>query len=288
MVANSGEHVDYSALKIGIVGGGHMGQALLAGWVEGRDGVAASLGASNFAVANPGAEKRARIEERFGVTCFEDARSLSGCDVVVLCVKPQILFDVLRSMDGLDFMETALFLSPAAGVTCASLEAALPGNARVIRFMPNMPLAISRGVLPLSLGANATSEDKQLADELFSSVGSVYWIDESLMHAATAVSGSGPGYMAVMVDAMTKAGVEAGLDADVAEALARDTMEGTAAYMRTFGKHADVMRAEVALPGGTTEAAFNAMEQAGFDAAVQAGVAAAAARSAELAAQITE
>ena len=277
----------FAGLRIGVVGGGHMGQALLAGWIEGEQGVAAQLGAGNFAVVNPGAEKRARIGERFGVECFAHARDLPKCDVVVLCVKPQIIFDVIQSMEGLGFLDRALFLSPAAGVTCESLEAALPGDAHVIRFMPNMPLAISRGVLPVCVGTYATEQDKELSDALFASVGSVYWIDESLMHAATAVSGSGPGYMAKMIAAMARSGVEAGLAPDVAEALARDTMEGTAAYMRTFGKQAAEMCTEVALPGGTTVAAFDAMEQAGFDAAVGAAVAAAASRSAELAAQIT-
>lgn len=274
---------DFWKLKIAIVGGGHMGQALLAGWIENNAGVASQLVPGNFQVVNPGEEKRAAIQERFNVACVADVRELEPCDVVILCVKPQIMDQVLADMQGLGFVEDALFLTPAAGVSTERIAAQLPGQVRVVRFMPNMPLAVQRGVLPVCLGAHATEQDRELADGLFACLGNVHWIREEQMDAATAVSGSGPGYVAQMLAAMAEAGVREGLDAHTAEALARDTMEGTAAYMRLLGKGALETRDAIATPGGTTSAGLDALDAAGFAQAVHAGIAAAAARSRELA-----
>ena len=273
---------DYRDLRIAIVGAGHIGQALLSAWIEGGRGAAQLLSAQNFVVANPGAEKRAQLQERFALDCVERVASLPTCDVIVLCVKPQVAPSVLAEMTQLSFIGDALVLSPVAGMSCASIEEHLGGNARVIRFMPNLPLAIARGVQGACAGTYAQESDVALAKDLFEALGSTYWVEEQHMHAITAVSGSGPGYMAAFVAAMAEAGAEAGLDAQMAEALARDTMESTAAYLRETGKAASVLCGEVATPGGTTEAGLNAMDQAGFSAAVKAGVAAAAKRAAEL------
>ncbi|MBQ9021320.1 MAG: pyrroline-5-carboxylate reductase [Eggerthellaceae bacterium] len=273
---------DIQNTRIAIVGAGHIGQALLTAWIDGSQGAAKDLTAKNFVVVEPGAEKREMLRTRYGVECLEQVADLGACDALLLCVKPQIAPLVLADLAQLDFMGNTLVLSPVAGMACAAIEEALGGNAHVIRFMPNLPLAIARGVQGVCAGSHATEADVALANSLFGALGASYWVDEAQMHAITAVSGSGPGYMAAFVAAMAEAGAEAGLDAQVAEALARDTMESTAAYLRETAKEAGVLCKEVATPGGTTEAGLNAMEAAGFSAAVKAGVAAAAQRSSEL------
>ena len=267
---------------IAVVGGGHMGQGMLSGWLACREGAAAGLDAAHFVVVNPGADKRAYIRETYGVVCVTEVEELPACDLVVLTVKPQVIMGIAKRLAALPWAKDALFLTPAAGVTCATLESVLNEEAHVVRFMPNMPLAVARGVMPACTGTHADEDDVATIEALLSTLGSVYWIDESQMDAVTAVSGSGPGYMAAMIEAMAEAGAREGLDRSVAEALARDTMEGTAAYMRAMGKSATETKTAIATEGGTTHAGLTAMEDGGFSDAVKAGIAAAAARSREL------
>ena len=272
--------------RIAIVGGGKMGEAIMAGLIASECAIAHGLDADCFVVADPGDERRAFLEDRYGVLCVPDAACIEGADVVVLAVKPQVMMGVLEGISALPAYSGGangpLFVSIAAGLTTQRLEGALPENARLVRVMPNMPLQVSAGATAVTGGSCVTAKDVELVSQLFSCLGCACVVDESLMDAVCAVSGSGPAYVAAMVEALRDAGVKQGLDCDLAEALALQTVYGTAKVLVDTGQTAAYLRESVCSPGGTTLAALDAMNEAGFSGVFDAGVAAAVRRSKEL------
>ena len=275
------------ARMFAIVGGGKMGEAMLSGWLVSDIAPADAIGPSNIVVVEPGDERRSYLEERYGMACVADISGVERADVVVLAVKPQVMMSVLEPLAQLPaFMGGAdgpLFISIAAGLTTERIESALPSAAPLVRVMPNMPLMVGAGASGVCAGRHASAEQVAFVASLFGCLGRAVVVDESDMDVVCAVSGSGPAYVAAMVEAMRDAAASQGLDAALAETLALQTVLGTARLISETGVSPQAARESICSPGGTTLAALEAMDAAGFSAVFDAGIAAAVARSKELA-----
>lgn len=272
--------------RVAVIGGGKMGEAILGGWIAAEEGPAAHLGAANFVVADPGEERRAYLTERYGVTCVSDAAEVDRCDVAVLAVKPQVMMGVLAGFANLAAFDgrtcDPLFVSIAAGLSTARLSEALPAGARLVRVMPNTPLLVGAGATAVCGSAQASADDVELVRELFACLGLAVTVDESSIDAVGAL-GSGPAYVAAIIEALRDAAVSQGLDAQLAERLMLETVYGTCKLMKEKNQTPAETRVAVCSPGGTTLAALAAMGEAGLAEALKEGVDAAVRRSKELA-----
>jgi pyrroline-5-carboxylate reductase len=231
-----------------LIGYGNMGQALAKGWL------AAGLDFT-ISVVDPVGEARARAVE-LGMAAVAAATELDRpVDVAVLAVKPDQIAAALSALP-----ECGLYLSIAAGRSIADIASAVGDTAAIIRCMPNTPAAIGRGVSALVANDWASQTDRELASRLMSAVGSVEWIDdESDMDAVTAVSGSGPAYVFLLIECLTRAAVDVGLDAELAERLATATVSGAGAYAAASPSDAASLRRQVTSPHGTTAAALEVL-----------------------------
>lgn len=264
-----------------LVGGGKMGEALLAGWLgQGvpRDAVL---------VVEPSPERREALTANYGVATFADAAALPRDRIpaaLLLAVKPQMMDAALPAYAPL-VGEDTLILSIAAGKPIALFEHRLGGDRAVVRAMPNTPAAVGRGVTVLCANAAAGPAQRELAERLMAAVGATHWIaDEELMHAVTAVSGSGPAYVFHVIEALAAAGVRAGLPEILAMELARATVVGAGELAFQSSDSAAQLRINVTSPGGTTAAALAVlMAPDGLGPLMERAVAAAARRSRELA-----
>jgi len=264
-----------------VIGGGRMGEAVTAALVS-----IPGASAADIEVANPGLARRDHLAEAYGVGTVPDAAHATPADTVILAVKPQILDEVvLQAVADGAFARASLVISIAAGRTTAQVEALIPAGIAVVRVMPNMPLMCGRGAAAVSGGASASPEQVELALELFRMAGGAVEVPEAMQGVATAISGSGPAYFALLVDELAKAGESAGLTYAQAYRLALDTMAGTADLLDTSGMGATELIDAVSSPGGTTEAAVVCMREKGIGEAVDAGVDAAIHRSEELSAR---
>ena len=273
-----------------VVGGGKMGSAVVSGWLASDAVPADAIDAKDVIVVNPGEAKRVALAERYGVATVADVSEITRADVVVLAVKPQVMMGVLEDISrNPAFVHAAsapdegvLFVSVAAGLATAKLQAALPKDARLVRVMPNTPLTVGQGATGVCAGATATAEDLDYVHALFSCLGTAVIVDESLMDVVGALSGSGPAYVAAMVESLRDASVACGLDAQLAEQLALQTVYGTAVQILETGESVAHAREAVCSPGGSTLAALAAMDEAGFDQVFKAGIEAAVKRNIEL------
>ncbi len=253
-----------------MIGGGKMGQALL-------QGLAASGWAppEQLAVVEVVAEQRQRLVETFPGLLVVD-RPLAGVDSV-LAVKPHFVADVCASLTS-----AGRVLSIAAGVTLATMEAALPDGTAVVRAMPNTPALVGAGAAALCGGSSAIEADIDWATGILGSAGEVVQVTEVQLDAVTGLSGSGPAYVCLMAEAMIDAGVAVGLSRDVASKLAIQTIYGAGKMMAETGEEPSALRAAVTTPAGTTAAGLAALEEHGLRAALAAAVRSAAERSVEL------
>ena len=260
-----------------LVGAGKMGGALLAGWL--REG----LDPASVHVQDPApATEVAALMASHGIP-FREARLPSAPAVIVLAVKPQIIDDVLPTLASAIGPSTVL-LSIAAGRTLANLASHLPQGTAVVRAMPNTPASIGQGMTVACASSEVTRDQALLCDRLLEAVGEVVWMDdESLIDAATAVSGSGPAYVFLLAECLAEAGVEAGLDPELAARLARATVSGAGELLRRSDLSAAELRQNVTSPQGVTAAALAVlMGKDGFADLLKRAVAAAAKRSREL------
>lgn len=261
---------------LALIGGGRMGEAIVAGLV--RSGV---VPAAAIVVAEPDASRRSVLAEAYEVSCVERAAdAIPGADVVLIAVKPQVFADVVSEVA--EQLAGSLVISIAAGISCARIESMLPPGTAVIRVMPNTPALVGEGMALVSGGTEATPAHVDLAVGLFGAVGEARVVEERYQDAGTAISGSGPAYFALVVDALARAGVSQGLSREVAQALAVRTMAGTARLLEETGMHPSALMDGVASPGGTTIAALERLEAGGVRAAFAEAVAAAVRRSREL------
>lgn len=270
-----------------VIGGGKMGEAILSGWLASDSQPADSIEAADMVVVEPGEERRAYLSETHGVTCVADASLAPAADVVVLAVKPQVMMGVLAQCRELEAFqptgEGPLFVSIAAGLPTERLVEALPEGAPLVRVMPNMPLMVSAGASGVCASATSTDEQVAYVASLFGCLGRAVVVDESEMDVVCALSGSGPAYVAAMIEALRDAAAAEGLKPELAETLALQTVLGTARLIAETGVSPEDARIAVCSPGGTTLAALDAMNAKGFSEVFQAGVSAAVIRSKELA-----
>ena len=266
------------AAHIGFLGGGAMASALIGGLR------AAGVDAARLRAADPDPSRRTLLEEEHGIeTCADNASLLSGSDAVVLAVKPGVALPALESLRNVPERDGALWISIAAGITLADIELALDSPVRAIRAMPNTPALVGSGATAICGNARAVAADLALARGLFESVGTCWTAPtESLLDAVTGLSGSGPAYVFVFLEALGDAGVRMGLPRDAAYQLAFQTVLGAARLAIEGGQHPAQLKDQVTSPGGTTIAGLERLEAGGFRAAVHEAVAAATQRSREL------
>lgn len=258
--------------KIAFIGGGNMAQALIGGLL------AQEIKANRIIVAEPVMSLRELLTDR-GLNVTADNRvAVVEADVVVLAVKPQMMAEVLAGVR--DIIDGRLVISIAAGLTVQALSKMLGGYQRIIRAMPNTPALVQTGATGLYAGANISEADRQQASAVLGGTGLVLWVeDEQLMHAVTAVSGSGPAYFFYWMEAMIAAGQQLGLSEQVARDLTLQTALGAAQMAITGGEHPSKLRQNVTSPNGTTQAALESMAQHQVGELIQQALAAAAQRS---------
>lgn len=262
--------------RIGFIGAGNMAEAMIRGLI-GRGLVAPE----RIIASAPRAARAIELRERWGIEVTAENREVAGvADVVVLAVKPQILLGVLDEIAG--EIGDALVISLAAGVPLGGIESRLAPGARVIRAMPNTPVVVESGATALAAGSRASASDFELAKRLFDAVGITAIVDESQLDAVTALSGSGPAYVFLMIEALSDAGVKAGLPRAVSQLLAAQTLLGSARLLLETGDHPAKLREMVTSPGGTAITGLYVLEERGLRAAIIAAVEAAAKRSREL------
>jgi pyrroline-5-carboxylate reductase len=265
-----------------LVGCGKMGGALLDGWL------AHGLTPADAIVVEPDAALQAQLRQRHpGVSALAEAKMLPSAmepRAIIFAVKPQVMAAVLPAYAEVG-RRGAVVLSVAAGTAVARFRAVFGEDAAIVRAMPNTPAAIGRGVSVLYATPAVSAAQRELCFALMAAVGDAHWIeDEELMHPVTAVSGSGPAYVFLLIEALGAAGVRAGLPAELASALARATVVGSGALAGSGDEPAETLRRNVTSPGGTTEAALAVlMAEDGLQPLLERAVAAAAQRSRELA-----
>lgn len=261
--------------SVGFIGAGNMAGALIRGLVR------AGLPSAQVQAFDKDSEKTKALESELGIHVGSSAAEVvEASSVVVLGLKPALICAV--SSEHAKRAQGRLWLSVAAGITSAQIERALGGDARVVRAMPNTPALIGEGATGLCGGRHATEEDLDLAQTLLDAAGMTVRVTESMMDAVTAVSGSGPAFVMLVIEAMTDGGVRAGLPRPLAQALAAQTVRGSATMLQQTGKHPGELKDMVTSPGGTTIAGVEALEARGLRGALIAGVVAAAERSREL------
>ena len=269
--------------RIAFIGGGNMAASLIGGMR------AQGIPATSICASDPGADKRAELQDNHGIETFAaNEQALAGADVIVLAVKPQVMQVVCRDLAA-HLQANQLIVSIAAGINCASLQQWLGAQTprAIVRCMPNTPSLLRQGVSGLFANAQVSEEQKQQAERLLSAVGLALWLEnEALIDAVTAVSGSGPAYFFLMIEAMTAAGEQLGLPRDTASQLTLHTALGAARMVCESDVEAAELRRRVTSPNGTTEAAIKAFQAGGFENLVRQAMNAAAQRSAELAEQL--
>jgi pyrroline-5-carboxylate reductase len=264
-------------IAVGFLGAGQMATALARGWqAQGLLDPARSLATDRLAAA------RTQFQNSTKLRCVETLPELlPSVDVVLLAVKPQSLPELYAELRS-HLEDRHLVVSIAAGVTLAQLAAGLGDEVRLVRVMPNTPALVGAGAAGLTAGPAATSADADLVERMFAAVGVARRVSEPLLDAVTGLSGSGPAYAFVLIEALADGGVRAGLPRDTALALAAQTLLGSARMVLETGQHPAALKDAVASPGGTTIAGLHALEQAGFRAAAMDAVLAAARRAQEL------
>ncbi len=268
-----------SPIRWGFIGSGRMATALIQGMLRAGTAEPGSISASD-----PDPAIRGALEKASKITVTEDNLAVvERSDVLVLAVKPQSMPQVLKQIRGAVNPEH-LVISIAAGVSLATLAAGLGENLRLVRVMPNTPALLGAGAAGYCLGPQTQPSDDEIVRSCLKSVGQAYRVAESLLDAVTGLSGSGPAFVYVIIEALSDGGVRMGLPRDVSTALAAQTVLGAARMVLETGEHPGVLKDQVTSPGGTTIAGLHALERGGLRAALIDAVEAATRRSTELAA----
>ena len=263
-------------MKLGFVGSGKMATALVSG---AADSGVFSRGEIFVSDAVPGVADRLAAAAKVTAVA-SNAELCAQADVLVLCVKPNDALEALRSLRGA--AASKLIISIVAGLPLGALQEAAGTDARVVRVMPNTPALIHRGAAAYALGRSATAEDAALTEKLFGAVGVIVRVKEELLDVVTGLSGSGPAYVYLVIEALSDAGVLMGLPRELALKLAAQTVVGAAGMVLETGRHPAALRDEVTSPGGTTIAGLEALEASAVRAAFLSAVRAATERAREL------
>jgi len=263
--------------RIGLIGGGNMAEALVRGLLD-----SGSTAPTQLRCADPAADRRDHLGQRYGIDTTADNASLAGwADMVVLAVKPGIVTTAVDAIKDALSADT-LVISIAAGVPTKTIEAGLAEGARVVRAMPNTAAIALAGASAVAKGANASDDDLASATLLFEAVGKCVVVAEKLLDAVTGLSGSGPAYVMLFIEALADGGVKAGLPRDVALTLAAQTVYGAAKLQIDSGDHPGLLKDRVTSPGGTTIAGLAQLEVGGVRGRIIDAVDAATRRSIEL------
>jgi pyrroline-5-carboxylate reductase len=264
-------------IRVGFLGAGKMATALARGWLA-----AGLVSRETLQACDPVATARADFQKETGVLPGDcSGPVVASSDVLVLAVKPQNMAGLLTEIGTL-IKPTHLIVSVAAGVTLRQLAEGLGPKSRLVRVMPNAPALVGACAAGYAAADTATREDLQQVDRLFNAVGRAFPVPEKLLDAVTGLSGSGPAFVFVMIEALSDGGVRMGLPRDVANLLAAQTVFGSAKMVLETGLHTGALKDMVASPGGTTIAGLHALESRGLRAALMDAVEAATRRSAEL------
>jgi len=265
------------ATRLVFIGAGNMAEALLRGILA-----ANRMSPVDILVTDVRAERLAYLQTTYGIGISSDnVEAARRAETILLAVKPQVMAGVLDDLKG-TLSAQQLLVSIAAGISTTSIAEHFPHSVRVIRVMPNTPALVLEGVSALARGQHAEPQDLEAARYLFEAVGKVVVVDEALMDAVTGLSGSGPAYVFLVIEALSDAGVKVGLPRDVALALAAQTVRGAARLVQETGKHPGELKDMVTSPGGTTIAGLHALEQGAVRSALISAVEAATRRSQEL------
>jgi pyrroline-5-carboxylate reductase len=264
-------------LRLGFLGAGRMATALARGWLT-----AGLVDAANVLASDPVASARAVFHQDTGLRVTEsNGEVVSASDVLVVAVKPQSIKCLLSEIHPA-VTSKHLVISIAAGISLKQLAAGLGNDRRLVRVMPNTPCLVGASASGYAPAETATAADSALVDRLLNAVGRAFRLPEHLLDAVTGLSGSGPAFVYVMIEALSDGGVRVGLPRDVATALAAQTLLGAAKMVLETGQHTGALKDMVTSPGGTTIAGLHALERGGLRAALIDAVEAATKRSKEL------
>lgn len=242
-------------MKITFIGGGNMATALISGLFQ------QGFTSAQICVVEINADIREKLKHQFNVSVEEElSKGVARSDIIVLSIKPQQLVELAKRLGPL--LDQHLVISIAAGICATDIVRWLGGHERVIRAMPNTPSLVGAGVSGLYAAPGTQKQDKQNAEIILSAVGAVLWVEhEEMLHAVTAISGSGPAYVFYFIESMQQAGIELGLTAQQARQLSLDTFLGASKLASQSDEEVSILRARVTSKGGTTEQAIQAMEK---------------------------
>lgn len=263
--------------KVSFIGAGNMASALIRGLIK-----AGACGPEELMATDVRRDQLEKLANEHGIaTAKENREAAAWADVVVLATKPQI-FDVVLGEVAAGVRPDTLVVSIAAGVPLSAIETRMPRGTRVVRTMPNTPALVGAGATALAAGEHATEGDIAVVKRIFESVGVAVVLHESLLDAVTGLSGSGPAYIFLIIEALADAGVKVGLHRDTAQLLAAQTVLGSARLLLETGEHPGRLKDMVTSPGGTAIAGLHTLEAGGMRTTLMNAVEAATRRSVEL------
>lgn len=267
---------------ISFIGAGNMASAIIGGMLD------SGFKAANIWVSAPDDNHLQSIRKQFGVSVTTDNRYCAEqADMVVLAVKPQVMASVCSDIAPVVQNTRPLMVSIAAGLEAATLDEWLGGGLPLVRVMPNTPSLVGKGAAGLYANNEVKEKQKAMVESVFNSIGSALWVeDESLLHAVTALSGSGPAYFFLMLEALEEAATDAGIAGETARALAIQTMAGAAEMAGRSEHDPGQLKRNVMSPGGTTEQAIQTFEEGGMRDLVKKAYSAAYKRSGEMAKEL--
>lgn len=261
---------------IGFIGGGNMAEAMIRGLLRGKD-----FSPEQVSVSGPREERMRELRDAYGIEATTDNGVPAAAQIVVLSVKPQILSRVLDEVGGAISAE-ALVISIAAGVPVSSLQERLAAGTRVIRAMPNTPALVDAAATAIAGGEHAREADLLDAKKIFDAIGITVILEESSMDAVTGLSGSGPAYVFLILEALSDAGVKVGLSRRTSQLLAAQTLLGSAKLLLETNEHPGRLKDMVTSPGGTAITGLHTLEHGGVRTTLMNAVEAATRRSKEL------
>ncbi|MBK5935921.1 MAG: pyrroline-5-carboxylate reductase [Halorhodospira halophila] len=264
--------------RIAFIGGGNMARSLIGGLIA--DGYPAT----HIVASEPETERRERLAGELGIeTCADNAAAAEAADAVILAVKPQVMRGVAEALGPIIARRGAVAISIAAGIRLGDLQRWLGAGTAIVRTMPNTPSLVQSGATALYANEQASEAQRELAETLLRAVGQTRWLEnEQQMDAVTAISGSGPAYFFLVMEALEEAGVELGLDRETARLLTLETATGAARMALESDDPPAQLRQRVTSPGGTTERALEVLEASDLRGALQRAAEAAATRADEL------
>ena len=252
-------------MNIGIIGAGNMASALAGGLIG-----SGKVRPDQLSMSDRAATKLVRWQEKGVFTTEDNGEVMEHSDIVIFAVKPNILPNVLE--EAKSFTDKCVFVSIAAGVTLEKMEGILGDSAKIVRAMPNTPAQVGCGMVVLSANKNIEDSVLKTVEDIFSGVGRAMVMDEKHINTATALHGSSPAYVYMLIDAMADSGVKYGIPKDKALLLAAKAVEGAAKMVLETGEHPQKLKDDVCSPGGTTIEAVCELEKMGFASAVQSAI----------------